>query len=230
MHEYSRIDRLKVSNKNHETSMLNFGIVPMMKRFRSVLTAAIAILALVTVDSPLARGRPVRDRHGAQVIVPGSRLGLYQLGSDGAATLKQLGKPVAIESAKSQTRRVWDWGDHELFFVHTVSNRSLGVEPADGVTIDLLRFSCPIETGIRTANGISTGSTLEEVRKNFPNAQPAVGAPTVYDDVNQGIAFEFAKEPKAESPCIAITIHSPGQSGVVTQEKVEKLLKKGGAH
>ena len=164
------------------------------------------------------------------MIVPGSRLGLYHLGSDGVWSLKQLGKPVAIASAKSQTRQVWDWGDQELFFVHTVSNRSLGVEPSDGVTIDLLRFSCPNETGIRTANGVATGTTREEVQKQFPDAQPVASAPGVYDDVKQGIAFEFAKEPKADSPCIAITIHSPGQSGVVTQEEVEKLLKKGRAH
>jgi hypothetical protein len=202
----------------------------MMRKFRSVLTAAIHILALVTIGSGMAPGRPVRDRHGALVIVPGSRLGLYHLGSDGASSLKQMGKPEAIESAKSQTRQVWSWGDQELFYVHTVTNRSIGAEPADGVTIDLLRFSCPNETGIHTTNGISTGSTLEEVRKNFPDAQPVGNAPAVYDDVKQGIAFEFEKEPNAQSPCIAITIHSPGPSEIVTQEQVEKLLKKGAVH
>jgi hypothetical protein len=202
----------------------------MMRKFCSVLNAATHILALITISSEAAPGRPVRDRHGALLIVPGSRLGLYHLGSDGASSLKQMGKPVAIESAKSQTRQVWSWGDQELFYVHTVANRSIGAEPADGVTIDLLRFSCPNETGIRTTDGISTGSTLEEVRKNFPDAQPVGNAPAVYDDVKQGIAFEFEKEPNAQSPCIAITIHSPGPSEIVTQEQVEKLFKKGAQH
>jgi hypothetical protein len=196
-----------------------------------LLTAFIGTLAFATFSPEKLAGRPVRDRRGeALMIVPGSRLGLYHLGSDGAWSLNKLGKPVAIASAKSQTRQVWDWGDQELFFVHTVSNRSLGVEPSDGVTIDLLRFSCPSETGIRTVNGVATGTTLEEVQKQFPDAQPVANAPGIYDDVKQGIAFEFAKEPKADSPCIAITIHSPGQSGVVTQEEVEKLLKKGRTH
>lgn len=203
----------------------------MMRIFRAVLTGVIGILAFANLSSELVHGRPVRDRRGeALVIVPGSRLGLYHLGSDGAWSLKQLGKPIAIESAKSQTRQVWNWGDQELFFVHTASNRSLGTEPADGVTIDLLRFSCPNQTGIHTASGISTGSTLEEVRKAFPDAQPVAKAPSVYDDVNQGIAFEFEKEPNAQSPCLAITVHLPGQSRVVTQEEVEKLLKKGAAN
>jgi hypothetical protein len=199
----------------------------MMRIFRSVLTAVIGILAFAPLSSGVALGRPVRDRRGeALVIVPGSRLGLYHLGSDGAWSLKQLGKPMAIESAKSETRQVWNWGDEELFFVHTVSNRSVGADPADGVTIDLLRFSCPTQTGIHTADGISTGSTLEEVRKAFPNAQPVANAPTVYDDVNQGIAFEFEKEPNGQSPCVSITIHLPGQNRIVTQEEVNKLLKK----
>jgi hypothetical protein len=203
----------------------------MMRLFRSVLATGIGILAFAALSSELALGHPVRDRRGeALVIIPGSRLGLYHLGSDGAWSLKQMGKPIAIESTKSQTRQVWSWGDQELFFVHTVTNRSLGAEPADGVTIDLLRFSCPNETGIHTVDGISTGSTLEEVRKAFPDAQSVANAATVYDDLNQGIAFEFEKEPNAQSPCIAITIHLPGQSQIVTQEQVEKLLKKGATH
>jgi len=135
-----------------------------------------------------------------------------------------------MESAKSHTRQVWNWGDQELFFVHTVSNRLVGAEPSDGVTIDLMRFSCPKETGIHTASGIATGSTFEEIRKQFPDAQRVASAPAVYDDVKQGIAFEFETPAKAESPCIAITIHLPGQSRVVTQAEVEKLLKEGAAH
>lgn len=203
----------------------------MMRIFRSVLTTVIGVLAFATLGLELTLGHPVRDRRGeAMVIVPGSRLGLYHLGSDGAWSLKQLGKPIAIASVKSQTRQVWNLGDQELFLVHTVSNRSLGAEPVEGVTIDLLRFSCPNQTGIHTANGISTGSTLEEVRNAFPDAQPVANAPSVYDDVSQGIAFEFEREPNAQSRCLAITIHLPGQNRIVTQEEVEKLLKRGAAH
>jgi len=35
----------------------------------------------------------------------------------------------------------------------------------------------------------------------------------------------FEKEPASQSPCIAITIHLPGQSRIVTQEQVEALIK-----
>jgi hypothetical protein len=203
----------------------------MMRILYFLLILVVGMLPFATFTPVMVFGRPVHDRRGeALMIVPGSRLGLYHLGSDGEWSLKQLGKPVAIESTKSQTRQVWDWGDQELFFVHTVTNRSLGVEPSDGVTIDLMRFSCPSETGIRTVNGVATGTKLEEVQRQFPDARPVADAPQIFDDIKQGIAFEFAKEPKAESSCIAITIHSPGQSGVVTQGEVEKLLKKEGAH
>ncbi|MBV8213794.1 MAG: hypothetical protein JOZ08_11310 [Verrucomicrobia bacterium] len=163
-------------------------------------------------------------------MVPGARLGIYSLSSDGAQSLEQMGKPVAMESANSETQRVFNWGGQTLFFVHTLSNRVTGAEPPDGVTIDLLRFSCPTETGVKTANGIHTGSSLAEVRNAFPDAQPVANAPWVYDDVKQGIAFEFEKSAVSESPCIAITIHVPGQSRIVTQQQVEALLKKAAKH
>lgn len=72
-------------------------------------------------------------------------------------------------------------------------------------------------------------STLEDIRKSFPDAQPMANTPTIYDDVKQGIAFEFEKEPTSESPCIAIMVHLPGQSQVETQAEVEALLKKAAA-
>ncbi len=103
----------------------------------------------------------------------------------------------------------------------------MNAKPADGVTIDLIRFSYPSQSSYKTWSNISTGSTLEEIRKSFPDAQPMVNTPTIYDDVKQGIAFEFEKEPIAESLCIAIMVHLPGQSQVATQEEVEALLKKG---
>ena len=68
------------------------------------------------------------------------------------------------------------------------------------------------------------------VRAAFPDAQPVTGTPWVYDDVKQGIAFEFKKKPASKSSCIAITIHVPGQSRIVTQEQVEALLKKVAKH
>jgi hypothetical protein len=195
--------------------------------FSALVTVPILMAALTASE---ASGRGHDNPRQALSMVPGDRLGIYRLSADGAESLVKMGKPAAIQAGSSETMRVFDWGDQTLLFVHTVSNRVIGVEPRDGVTIDLLRFSCPTETGVKTENGIHTGSTLAEVHDAFPEAQPVASAPWVYDDVKQGIAFEFEKGPASQSPCIAITIHVPGQSRIVTQEQVEALLKKAPRH
>jgi len=202
-----------------------------MKIFVSIFSALFTVPILIAVlTASEACGRGHDNPRQALSMVPGDRLGIYRLSTDGADSLEKMGKPVAIQSGDSETKRVFDWGDQTLLFVHTVSNRVSGAEPPDGVTIDMLRLSCPKETGVKTENGIHTGSTLAEVRSAFPDAQPVASEPRVYDDVKQGIAFEFGKSPAPESHCIAITIHVPGQSRIVTQEQVEALLKKRAKH
>jgi hypothetical protein len=203
----------------------------MMRNFVPAFTVLL-IGSVLTVTGPgEAAGRRICRGPWVQwgLIQPGTRLGEFRLGSDGGETLKKLVKPDAVESLKSQTRRVWKWSDDERLFIHTVSNDSVDAKPADGVTIDLIRFSYPSQSTYKTWSNISTGSTLEDIRKNFPDAQPLANAPTVYDDVKQGIAFEFEKEPTSESPCIAIMVHLPGQSQIATQVEVEALLKKAAA-
>jgi hypothetical protein len=203
----------------------------MMRNFVPAFTALL-IGAVLTVTGPAeTAGRRICKGPWVQwgVIQPGTRLGEFRLGSDGVETLKKLVKPDAVESVKSQTRRVWKWSDHETLFVHTVSNDSVDAKPADGVTIVLIRFSYPSQSTYKTWSNISTGSTLEDIRKSFPDAQPMANTPTVYDDVKQGIAFEFGNEPTSESPCIAIMVHLPGQSQIETQAEVEALLKKAAA-
>jgi hypothetical protein len=203
----------------------------MMRNFVPAFTVLL-IGSVLTVTGPTeAAGRRICRGPWVQwgLIQPGTRLGEFRLGSDGAETLKKLAKPDAVESVKSQTRRVWKWSDDETFFVHTVSNDSGHAKSGDGVTVDLIRFSYPGQSTYKTSSNISTGSTLEDIRKSFPDAQPLANRPTVYDDVKQGIAFEFEKEPTSESPCVAIMVHLPGQSQVVTQLEVEALLKKGAA-
>lgn len=206
--------------------------IKMMRNLVPAFTAtALLIGSVLTVTVPTdAAGRRICRGPWVQwgLIQPGTRLGEFRLGSD-TETLTKLAKPDAVESVKSETRRAWKWSEDETLFVHTVRNDSGDAKAGDGVTVDLIRFSYPSQSTFKTWSNISTGSTLEEIRKSFPDAQPAATRPTVYDDVKQGIAFEFEKEPTSESPCIAIMVHLPGQSQVVTQGEVEALLKKGAA-
>jgi hypothetical protein len=165
---------------------------------------------------------------GAASIVPGARIFGIALGPNGAQELKKLGKPYRIDSGMSQTRQVWRLpkpGDRfDILFIHTVNNGAIDAQPADGVTIDLIRSTA---TRLKTDQGVGVGSTLEQIRQSFPEAAPVDGVPTILDDVKHGIAFEFSQTPSNQSPCIAIMVHTPGQSNFATQQQVAEVIANG---
>jgi hypothetical protein len=161
-------------------------------------------------------------------IVPGVSMAGVSLGPKGEEELKKLGKPYRNDRGMSQTRQVWKSlradGRLETFFVHTVNNGVIDAKPVDGVTIDLIRSTT---AQFRTADGIAVGSTLEQIRKRFPDSAPVNGTPTIFDDVKRGIAFEFSSAPINHSICIAVIVHPPGQGNIATQEQVAEVLENG---
>jgi hypothetical protein len=194
-----------------------------MKIVISLFTAGLIVAGVTVAGSTKAAGRRI-CRGPWQLwgmIAPGVRLGEFRLGSDGVERLEKLAKPDAVESGDLGTCRIWNWGENERFFVHTV-------EAGQTTTVDLVGFSYPESSTYRTSpSDISTGSTLEEIQKSFPDAMPVATAPTIYDDTKQGIAFEFENVPDANTPCIAIMVHFPGQSRTETWQQVAAILKKG---
>jgi len=205
---------------NSETATFAFGILPIMKIFYPVLISLIGVLASVTLAGPVVNQKPS--------LIAGQSLGGIALGSNGLEELKKLGKPYRIDRGMSQTHQVWKWfkpgGRFDTFFVHTVSNGATDSQPSDGVTIDLIRTTA---VRFKTADGIAAGSTLEQIRKSFPAATPVDGAPTILDDVKQGIAFEFSDAPTDQSVCIAVMVHTPGQSNFATQQQVAEVFDNG---
>jgi hypothetical protein len=184
----------------------------------------ISIWLLAVVAAAMSAARPI----GRMIprVVPGVSIGSIVLGNNGAETLHRLPKPYASDAGMSQTRQVWKLpqpGDRfDTLFIHTVSNGVIDAKPPDGVTIDLIRITA---RRFRTAQGISVGSSLEEIRNAFPSVAPVDGVPTVFDAVQQGIAFEFERTPDAHSPCIAIMVHPPGQSQIATQQQVASVME-----
>jgi hypothetical protein len=163
-------------------------------------------------------------------IVPGVSLAGVSLGPQGAQELKKLGKPYRVDRGMSQTRQVWKWlrpdGRLETFFIHTVNNGVIDAQPADGVTIDLIRSTT---AQFRTAEGIAVGSTLEQIRRSFPNVAPVEGTSTIFDDTKRGIAFEFSSAPINHSICIAVMVHPSGKSNFATQRQAAEVLEHGAA-
>jgi hypothetical protein len=191
-----------------------------MKGLKAVLLALVVSIANHAVADSIA----TQDL----TIVPGSSIAGISLGPNGAQELKKLGKPYRIDRGMSQTRQVWKWsrpeGRLDTFFIHTVSNGVIDAKPADGVTIDLIRSTV---ARFKTSNGVGVGSTLDQIRKSFPDVGPVEGTPTIFDDVKRGIAFEFSDAPIGHSICIAVMIHPPGKSNIATQEQVAEVLEHG---
>lgn len=201
-----------------------------MKIFATLLTAIGVVSTFATAGPAVAGGRricagPPIEWMGIQ---PGARIGRFHLGPSGIENLKEhTTKPYATESDSSGTYQAWKWDRDLTFFVHEVPDTASGTG-SSGLSLDLIGFTYPRDASYRViGTWISTGSTLEEIRKKFPGAQPVANAPTVYDDVQQGIAFEFEKDATPQSPCIALMVHLPGQSRVMTLQQLNELLKKG---
>jgi hypothetical protein len=192
-----------------------------MKELKAVLFAVLVSIA----NHALADSIATNDL----TIVPGSSMAGISLGPNGSQELKKLGEPYRVDRGMSQTRQVWKWsrpeGRLDTFFVHTVNNGVIDAKPSDGLTIDLIRSTV---ARFKTSGGIGVGTTLDQIRKDFPDVAPVDGTPTIFDDVKRGIAFEFSSAPIGHSICIAVMVHPQGQSNIATQEQVAEVLEHGG--
>ena len=199
------------------------GIWRQIKQRRQMLTVFSLATALGMAALPFAPAIA-----GDNLIIPGQSIGQTHLGSNGYLYLSKLPKSDAVDVGMSQSRQVWvakkEGKRFDTLFIHTVSNGARNVQPIDGITIDNLRVTSP---WFHTHDGISTRSTLAQIRHRFPNVRPVYVNQTLYDDAKLGIAFEFAQSATAEAPCIAIMVHPPGDTHVANKEEVNQLLRSG---
>jgi hypothetical protein len=192
-----------------------------MKPLKTILFLPVLLLANFVFAGSIETGQTA--------IVPGVSMAGVSLGPNGRQELKKLPKPDRIDVGMSRSRQVWKWvrpeGRAETFFIHAVSNGVIDAQPPDGVTIDLIRSTA---ARFHTTGGIAVGSTLDQIRKSFPDIAPVEGTPTIFDDVKQGIAFEFSGAPIGHSVCIAIMVHPSGHADIATQEQVAEVLRNRG--
>ena len=183
-------------------------------------------IALALSVFPPVHSQPT-DQRGASLIRPGESIGQTHLGAKGGFDLKKLPQPDLVDNYTSHSVRVWisnKAGRTDTLFVKTVSNSALGVRPLDGVSVELIRVTSP---WYHTASGLSTGSTLARIRREFPDARSVDNDQRLYGDSKRGIAFEFARNPTADSPCSAVMVHPPGKQQVASADEVENLLREG---
>lgn len=161
------------------------------------------------------------------LIVPGRSIGRTALGRNGLAELKRLPPPDAQDNGMNQHYSVWvshKAGRTDTLFTHDTNNGVFdNVKPTNGVTIDTIRIT---SRQFHTRNGISTASTLAQVRRRFPHAHADRFNPQVYTDAQRGIVFEFTRPLSSASRCLAISVSPPGADiAETTQSQVSGLLK-----
>jgi hypothetical protein len=183
---------------------------------------------VIAVALSVATPAQVTAQSSAYLIRAGRSIGRIHVGVKGDFDLKRFPKPDAEDYYTSHSIKVWILKKSErttdTLFVKTVSNSALGVEPSNGVSVQVIRVTSP---RYHTLNGLSTGSTLARVRREFPNVVAVHDNRNIYDDNKQGIAFEFADSSSADSPCIAVMVHPRGEQYIASAEEVQNLLKEG---
>jgi len=162
------------------------------------------------------------------LIVPGRSIGRTVLGPNGTAELSRLPMPSACDNGMQQTSLVWTSPtSRDTLYIHGINNSvEDGLNPMNGMSINEIRVT---SRRFHTINGVSTASTLAQVRRHFPDARPVSGAPNLYDDRRHGIAFEFAQPVLPSSRCIGVSVIKPlphgSGDGLTAQSEVDNLLR-----
>jgi len=143
------------------------------------------------------------------LIVPGTSIGLTALGQN-AESLAVLGQPDLSDAAMGKAWMSWyskktdDKGFKSELMICTGYKDSEMKEKV----IKEIRINSP---DFKTGNGNGSGQTLETIQHEFPNlklvsAYNNTALKTevqIYDEVNDGIAFEIQQHGK----CIAVIVH-----------------------
>lgn len=148
-------------------------------------------------------------------IISGERIGLTKL-EENVETLSKLGKPDFSDAAMGKSWATWiskDDEKNELSIYSTYKNSEMKEKVVRQIRITSPKFQTP--------NEISTGKSLQEIQKAFPDIklvakytdEKTKNGVEIYDSETNGIAFEFT-----QNECAAIIVHTKGKK--VTEEYI----------
>lgn len=150
----------------------------------------------------------------SNLIIPGEKIGKAILNTD-ASNLEQLfGKPDLSDAAMGKAWMTW-YGKRDEHNNKTELNIYTAYKDSTmmGKAVQQVRTT---SSYFSTENNIHVYSSLDDIRKAFPNVQKVDEMKQegrnieVYDDVKNGIAFEVA-DAKDQHICIAIFVHHKGK-------------------
>ncbi|MCC9136485.1 hypothetical protein ACFSKU_06500 [Pontibacter silvestris] len=166
-------------------------------------------------DTTTLETTPAKDTTDSlYMIVPGESIGQVEIGSTAEQVSNILSKADSGDAAMGKAVSFWlsNSPDTPKHMVAVYSSRSMGTGNINLRTRQVLvtspRFTTP--------DGISTGSTMGEIRQQYNHLKPVGYYPDkqqkrvyIYDDAAQGITFEITE---TDSTCAAIAVHEKGES------------------
>lgn len=158
---------------------------------------------------------PPKVTNKAFEIIPGERIGLTKL-EENTETLSELGKPDFSDAAMGKSWATWiskDDEKNELNIYSTYKNSEMKEKVVRQIRITSPKFQTPSE--------ISTGKSLQEIQKAFPDIklvakytdEKTKNIIEIYDSEAYGIAFEFT-----QNKCASIIVHTKDKK--VTEEYI----------
>jgi hypothetical protein len=170
------------------------------------------LLAVSLSILPIGGAHPDEDTHG--MIVPGHKVGRFELGAKLPAFYKMLGKPVAEDAALGRSYVRWRVDGRKG---QTIAVYALRTPKGD---TSLVRQILVQGTEFMTSHGISAGSSIVAIWKEFPDlafrdiiSDGSAHKYELYDDEKRGIAIALRRGRDNERSAVrcAIIVHLPGE-------------------
>lgn len=186
----------------------------MNKSTKTALVLGLLAALAAPLAEPLAAA-PAPDKNWT--IVPGASLGKIRLGQDEDSLERVMPDPTSSDCGMGKCWLTWfsaPKSKAKRQRVDVYQSRNFGFDN-DRARIREIRATSP---SFRTVGGTSTANSWSSIQRYYPNLKWVAYYPSdtgaridIYDDVQQGIAFEVtAKTSNTPARCVAIIVHRKG--------------------
>lgn len=149
-------------------------------------------------------------------IVPGKSIGQTALGEDAETLSKTLGKPDFSDAAMGKAWLVWYGKQRDEHNNRTELDVYVTYKDSN-MTSKVVKEIRTTSSAFKVNDSVHVYASLSTLSNSFPNIQSVQKYKddqrdiTIYDDVNNGIAFDVVQAGNQQI-CVGVIVHEPGKS------------------